>query len=228
MIDKEKLKRAAEDFCMDRMNIITMGEKIRMRRYFTAGARWCYGALWHSIEAMPDARDGTRLLCIIESNRAILPFYCQVGNEDEWRKWVERIDIIAWAYEEALIPEEMTKRKSVINPDAMRKFYALDIGDIVTWTDGDENEWIGRVEGKDVDLNLEFYPCISRTSEANEWQRRSNYGNDTWTVNINVISHTFKSATEEQSEHGDSSVTDTFWMEVKRISELIEEEVQDE
>lgn len=224
MIEKEKIKEASERFSLDRMSVITMGEKMRMRRYFTAGVKWCYGAMWHSINEMPEGKDAVRLLCITNERREVRPFYFVAEREDEWAEWVKRLNVMAWAYERDLIPAELMAKKGIRNPDAAGKFYVLNIGDIVTWKDGNGGDWIGRLEGKDVDMNMEFYPCISRNGEKCEWTRRSNLGSDTWTVNMTDVNKTLKSATEEQNEYGDSSAIDTFWTEVKRIYELTEEE----
>lgn len=227
MIDLEKIKKASEDFSLARTTFITMKDKKRMQHYFSAGVKWCFNMLWHKAREMPEAADGVPIVCVTErkgtARKDVQCLPCRKTEYGEWELQVSLLNIKAWAYLEELLPATLMRGKVSESIWLSRKTDAIDEGDIITWTDGSGEEWIGRVESKDANLDIELYPCVSRKGEDCEWRRRSNYGNDTWTVNMADICDIMKSATEEQVMYGDCSTAETFWKAVRKITEITEE-----
>lgn len=228
MIDLEKIKKASEDFSLARTTLITMKDKKRMQHYFNVGVKWCFNMLWHKAREMPEAADGVPIVCIMErrgtASLCVQSLPCRKMDCEEWELQVSLLYIRAWAYMEDLLPATLTKGRDCADMGATRKLGTIDEGDIIAWTDGNGEEWIGRVESKDANLNIELYPCISRRGEEQEWRRRFNYGNDTWTVSMNDIKDNMKSATDEQVMYGDCSTVETFWKAVRKIMEITEED----
>lgn len=108
MIDKNKIKSAAQGYCDATYG--TLNTNPFIAEAFRKGAKWAIQEflkdLWHPAEEEPD-KSKSDIITLGFDNDAYLQFKESIlWNKESWRHSISRCQIIKWAYLSDILPKE--------------------------------------------------------------------------------------------------------------------------
>ena len=112
MIDKNKIKSAAQGYCDATYG--TLNTNPFIAEAFRKGANWAINEflknLWHQNTEYPD-KSKSDIITLGFDNDAFLQFKESIfWNKESWRHSISRCQIIKWAYLSDILPKEGGKQ----------------------------------------------------------------------------------------------------------------------
>ncbi len=108
MIDKNKIKSAAQGYCDATYG--TIDDSPFITEAFRKGAKWAINeflkSLWHSIEEEPDKRKSDIITIGAYNYISIHIKESFIWKEESWRHSISRCQITKWAYLSDILPNQ--------------------------------------------------------------------------------------------------------------------------